>query len=353
MEQVEDITAALPTLALILQNFNWMQPNWPVLRGIVGLLSIYHDRTRVINLQNPLYIRTDLRLGNFTDQQLYAFRITSRDNFRRIMTQLNSPPQIICTNGTKCHPEEAFLMLLDRISFPERLDDMQERWGREYSQISRILDATLRFIDENHSHLVSNNSIRYFAHRFNLYNRMFKLKYMQINGVANVPLYWDMISVFSDGTKLYTTRNYRRNYNGWKRRYCLSFLDTTSPCGLILEVSNCYVGVANDHLMENGENLGPRIVQCQQLQGTHYETGTDKGLHRVHGVRPMHNHLHNTAQQDNENRGFSSCRVTNEHDIGRVAYQWKYLDFPKILQLNSQPLAIFRRVTTLLTNALT
>ena len=30
MEQVEDITAALPTLALILQNFKWMQPNWPV-----------------------------------------------------------------------------------------------------------------------------------------------------------------------------------------------------------------------------------------------------------------------------------------------------------------------------------
>lgn len=65
----DDIRAVLPTIALIIQNFNWLQPNWPVLRGIILLLSIYIDRTRIVNLQNPIYIRTDLRLGNFTDQQ--------------------------------------------------------------------------------------------------------------------------------------------------------------------------------------------------------------------------------------------------------------------------------------------
>lgn len=76
VEQIDDIRAALPTIALIIQNFNWLQPNWPVLHGIVRLLLIYHDRTRIVNLQNPIYIRTDLRLGNFTDQQLYSMRIT-------------------------------------------------------------------------------------------------------------------------------------------------------------------------------------------------------------------------------------------------------------------------------------
>lgn len=350
--QIANIRASFPVLGQIVQNMNWLQPNLPVLQGIVNLLSIYHERTKVITLTNPIYIRTDLRLGNFSDQQLYSMRITSRDNFRRIMLVLNFPQYIICNNGTKCNSEEAFLMLLDRMSFPDRLDDFQERWGREYSQISRILDATFRFIDDNHKHLVSNNSTRYFAHRFPLYNRQFKRKYAQVNGVP-VPAWWDRVALFTDGTKLYTTKNYRRNFSGYKERTCLSFMDTTTPCGMIAEGTDPNPGASNDHFQQNIRGLGQSILQCQLLQGTNYETGTDKGFHRENGVRPMHNHLFNTPQQDIENRHFSSCRVTNEHDIGRVAYQWKYLTFPQVLQLNSHPLAVYRRVAILLTNAIT
>ena len=48
VEQIDDIRAVLPTIALIIQNFNWLQPNWPVLHGIVRLLLIYHDRTKIV-----------------------------------------------------------------------------------------------------------------------------------------------------------------------------------------------------------------------------------------------------------------------------------------------------------------
>ena len=58
IEQIDDIRAALPTIALLIQNFIWLQPSWPLLRGIILLLSIYNDR--IVNLQNPIYIRTDL-----------------------------------------------------------------------------------------------------------------------------------------------------------------------------------------------------------------------------------------------------------------------------------------------------
>ena len=217
--------------------------------------------------------------------------------------------------------------------------------------IVRIIRSVFLCIDNQHRHLVSNNSIRYFASRFQYYNSCFRRKYQAINGVMT-PAYWSRVAVFSDGTKFYTTKNVRQNFSGHKKRYCLSMLETTGPDGLYLEI-DVNPGRYNDDMQQNVSNLGHRIVACQNAYGTDFESGVDKGMHRTVGVRPMHNHLQNTVQEDIENNGFSSCRVTNEHDIGRSKYQWKYFEFHKGIFLNNQPLAVFRRVSCILTNALT
>ena len=81
--------------------------------------------------------------------------------------------------------------------------------------------------------------------------------------------------------------------------------------------------------------------------------GTDKGFHRQPCVIPMNNNAFNTPAQTAENNAFSKARVTNEHDIGRVTGQWKYIDFQKGLTLGLQPLGLYYRVCALMTNALT
>ena len=352
LDDLDDIRLAIPQLLLLIQNMNWANPNYQILLVVITILVRYHELVGVITVSNEVFARTNLTAADFTDTELYDMRMPSRVTFYRIFYKLNFPDIIRCDNNTTCCAEEAFLMLLYRLSFPTKLFKMQKLFGREYSQVSRIIRATFKYIDDTHKHLVSNNSIRLFAHRFALYNQKFKVKYQSLHGVVTPP-HWNNVAMFSDGTKLKTTRNVRQNFSGHKKVYCLSTIDTTGVDGVIYETSKFRAGRYNDHMQQDLENLGPRIIACQVPNGTRYVTGTDKGLHRTPGVRAMHNHVHNTPLETFENRCFSSCRVTNEHDIGRVEYQWKYLEFQKGLMLNSMPLGVYRRVTVILTNALT
>lgn len=355
IDDIHDIVMNLPVMVRVMENIDWLDIDWNLLGPIVALLNIYNERTGNILLHYPIFIRTNKRFIDYINdpQHLYGIRITKYSNLERLLNVLNLPEYLLCDNGITFHREEGLLMLLDRLSYPNRLEKMQVVYGREYSSISRIIKCMFITIERLHRNLVGNNSVRFFRHRFQMYNEKFKAKYMAVNNVDIVTPYWSQVSLFSDGTKLQTTKNYRRNYSGHKKHYCLTFVDTTAPDGMILEESSVYSGADNDHVVQNGENLGPRLVAMQVPYLIIYESGTDKGFHRVPGIRPMHNRIFLNDDQIQQNRQFSSCRVTNEHDIGRVSYQWKYLDFHKGLNLKSQPLAIFRTVTIILTNAIT
>ena len=57
----------------------------------------------------------------------------------------------------KCPSEHALLILLYRIHNPTRLNEMQARFGREYSQISRIFNVALDWVYDNHHEKVVGN----------------------------------------------------------------------------------------------------------------------------------------------------------------------------------------------------
>ena len=268
-----------------------------------------------LELHNPVFVRRHRTADTFNDYELYEMRITDRNHVPKLLAALQIPPVWRCPNGTIMEREEGLLLWFYKTSFPTRLVTLQKIFGREYSQLSRVLKEVWMFLNNRWKHLVTNN-IPYEVSRFPMYNVCVRRKFSKLFPNTPMPARWRRIALFSDGTKLQINRDVPVNYSGHKRIYCLSLLLTTAPDGRIADVYGPKAGRRTDHAMQNMSNLSQRLVTAQQHEQVTYDSGTDKGFHSAPCIVPMHNNLVNTPVQTMENEMFSPLRVSNEIMIG-------------------------------------
>ena len=158
-------------------------PQMPLQRNIiVGYALLIRQRIHtidgIIDTFNPIFVNKHRNLNSFSNDELYDMWITDRNHVRRMITALFQNPahnpieRWECPNCTIESLETGFLMFLYWVSFPRKLHSMQNVFGREYSQISRVLKAVWTYLNLVWGHLVTDN-LNYFAERFELYNRCF------------------------------------------------------------------------------------------------------------------------------------------------------------------------------------
>jgi hypothetical protein len=139
------------------------------------------------------------------------------------------------------------LQFLWRLHYPSTLAMMQNTFGIEYSQISRIFNAALRWMDNLHRHKISGN-IFWYRSRFNLYNYCISKKIStcyQNRNQGQVPIELQDIFGFIDGTCkeiLRPTGNNNAQLPFWNRYYhahCLIYMGISFPDGMtIIELPN-------------------------------------------------------------------------------------------------------------------
>jgi len=104
---------------------------------------------------------------------------------------------------------------------PRLLAQAQYFFGREYSQISRIVKAVIIFINGRWLKLVEDN-LDYFAPRFGLYNTApITAKYINLFGIMD-PKY-ALTVLFTDGTQRQHNRCRRTNFSGHRKIYCYGY----------------------------------------------------------------------------------------------------------------------------------
>ena len=142
-------------------------------------------------------------------------RIRSRAHIPRLLLAgLLIPAVIICENGILCSAEQAFLMLIYWFSMPRLLSSAQCFFSIEYSQFSRIIKATIRFIITTwQHHLMIEDNFDFFAVRFPLYNNAIRAKCLQLNDGIMDPRY-ENVAMFTDGTQRQHNRDRRSNFSG-------------------------------------------------------------------------------------------------------------------------------------------
>lgn len=329
------------------------------------LLARINLMTAHVVLRSPIFINRLRTLNSFSDNELYDMRMTSRENVRQIMfctLRSNNQYPLLqnrlvplvrweCDNGTVEDLETGFMMWLHWATYPKKLFNMQIVFGREYSQISRVLKAVWTHLNREWRHLVENN-MAYFVPRFPEYNRCFRVKYQQLHGHPCSPRHL-LDAMMTDGHKLRIKKDLAINYSGHKHMYCYSNLITSTYDGMIITHYGAKAGSVNDHTLQTDSNLGADMFRLQVGNAAIYKIGTDKGLHAAACVVPMHNNTPNTPAHDRENREYSSLRVSNEWDVGRPQGLFSWIDYHKGLFTAQQPIGLMFRVCCIITNAIT
>ena len=102
----------------------------------------------------PINQRNKNRLFDpFTDEECWNHLRFRRAELSELFVSCEFPAVVVCSNGTTCPGEHAFCLMLYRISYPSRYIELQDVFGRDYSQLSRIFKWSIDFTYTKHGEL--------------------------------------------------------------------------------------------------------------------------------------------------------------------------------------------------------
>lgn len=233
-------------------------------------------------------------------------------------------------------------LLLRRFAYPNRLKDLQNEFGPQYSSLSKLLKHICHFVYIKWSKLLLNSRE----------NKWLTEHYLQeiatLVHAKGAPL-TNCIG-FIDGTARAICRPnsmQREMYSGHKRFHCLKFQSITLPNGIILHLSSPYPGRRHDAFILRDTHMMEQL----RLYCDRFCVYGDEGYPlRRQLIRPFSN-VHLTEQQQEFNKQMSKVRQCVEWSFGKIIQQFAFVDFKKNQKLFLQPVGKFYIVATLLTNA--
>lgn len=276
------------------------------------------------------------------DQCLSYFRFDKR-NIRRLGDLLRFPDKIICENRTTCSGLDALCILLRRLSYPNRLLDLEVMFGRPKSTLSLVISAALNHIYDTWNHLLSDLNQPWID--FQIYSDVIHRKGAPLTNCLG----------FIDGTVrpiCRPTANQRVCYNGHKRIHSIKFQSLVTPDGMI---TNLY-GPLEGRRHDCGLLRMSGIMEKMEELNRHDRDGLPFSIYGDPAY-PLRNYLlcpyrgaNLTEQQMLFNQSMSSVRECVEWEFGKLLSLFAFLDFRKNLKVLLQPVAKYYIVGAILTN---
>ena len=87
-------------------------------------------------------------ISSFTDEECWHFLRFRPPELRELFVRCEFPDTVTCDNGVVCPGEHAFCLMLYRIAYPSRLLSLQEIFGRDYSQLSKLFKFAVDYMYE-------------------------------------------------------------------------------------------------------------------------------------------------------------------------------------------------------------
>jgi len=149
-------------------------------------------------------------IDSFSDDFCWHVLRFRKADMHRLYILLHFPAHFTCDNGTTCNGEYALCLMMYRLAYPTRLVTLQEEFGREYSQLSRIFQLVIEFTDLHHRDKVL-DCLDWYVNRMDMYNDAIQRKIATHAHNPNpgmVPINLARLFGFLDGTYCNTTPLY-------------------------------------------------------------------------------------------------------------------------------------------------
>lgn len=267
-------------------------------------------------------------------------RFTKTDLYH-LLQLFGIPPEIVLPDRHKISGEEAFIIFLCRLAYPNRLSHLVPVFGRSESYISRVVNFILDFLYNKYEHLIRNIDQPYLD-----------LQHMA-DAVASIAPLKNCIG-FVDGTvrgMCRPTYDQRVCFNGHKRKHAIKFQGLMAPNGLFIAMHGPYAGRRHDAFIFGESGIEGQLVNLPRMaDGTRYCIYGDAGYGRLGQLVAPYRGNQLTPEQERFNRAMSGARQSVEFGFGKIEKYWAFCDFKKNLKLYLQPIGKYYLVATLLTN---
>ena len=134
---------------------------------VIFLVQLIVERQEIVPVNHNNKNRL---ISSFTEEECWHFLRFRKPELRELFIRCDFPDTVTCANGVVCPGEHAFCLMLYRITYPLRLLSLQDTFGRDYSQLSRIFKFAVNYMYEKHKDKVHGN-IGWYQNRFDIYHR--------------------------------------------------------------------------------------------------------------------------------------------------------------------------------------
>lgn len=296
------------------------------------------------------------------DPRVIGIRFKKVDLFR-LQDALSIPPSISTENRLRFLGIEALCVVLRRLAYPNRLDDITHVFGRSADELSRIFYHICNDLGQRYSGI-----LRWDAERLTP-----ELLHHFCDAVHDAGSPLTTVFGFIDGTvrRMARPSRYQRQwYSGMKKTHAHKFQGVVSPDGIIIHEDGPYRGPDHDIgmyrmstleriLEQHGEFFFMRNSKCSMAHKSAAIGPAGETLHiygdpgylpgTLHLIVPWKLRLLTPAQEE-FNRRMSGVRIAIEWAWDKVATEWAFLNYWRNLRIGLSPIALYYKVGILLSN---
>ncbi|GAV09950.1 hypothetical protein RvY_19429 [Ramazzottius varieornatus] len=258
-------------------------------------------------------------------------------------------PDIMYTDSHHIIPGmEALCLLLKRLAFPNRLCDLEKIFGRNRTVLSRCFNHTLKYVHDKFCGRLETPVQPWIdADTLELWAQ----------AVSRKGSPYDRCVGFIDGTNIEICRpsDYATQkicYTGYKKEHDLKYTGVMAPCGIMFIMCGPEPGSFHDAKLLYRSQILTQLrespIWTPTLESGFYLYGDQAYKSTPQVIGPIR--FNASPLELACNAAMKTLRVSVEWGFGKIGTLFAFNNYPEDLKLGVQPLGMYFKVSTLLTN---
>lgn len=304
-------------------------------------------------------VKRNININSFNDQSSTTWFGFSVGELTNLLIHLQIPEYFTLNSGRhafKIPGEFSMLYFLFRMNSPsQRVALDSDRFGYDYSVLSKVYSIVLRHIHRTHKSLY--RILPFAAHKLEYFNERIRTKITSDFPNRPLPVDAEACSLFADGTRFRVSRPsgaywmQQSVYSGDKKFHNYGVQGIIGPDGLFYDIFDGPVGRHNDKRFMRDSDVNERLQMLQVGVMRQFIVYTDKGYYDDTHVRcAAHGPGALTAQEVADNGIMALYRIGVEWAFGKVRARVPYLTQSRLLKLRSVDVSMRVKVGFLLCN---
>ncbi|XP_070388867.1 uncharacterized protein [Dermacentor albipictus] len=296
-----------------------------------------------VTRRDPLSVGGYLNIDALDSGLFRSYFRFEKADIRRLRSALLVPDVISTPQRVLVPGDEALCITLRRLSYPNRLCELEPFFGRHYSVISSVTSYVLSHIEDKFVRLLKdvNNHTWVDLPTIDMFAQAIHSKGAPLHNCLG----------FIDGTARAICRpstSQKVFFSGHKRVHSVKYQSIMCPNGIICQLSGPFFGSRHDAGILRKSKTYEKLEKL--VQGHDYCLYGDP----AYPLRPLllkpYGGVRITARQEAFNREMSKVRQAVEWGFGKIAGLFAFLDFRKNQKLHRQNLPRMYRVSAILAN---